>query len=148
MSKVELNVFQIFSIYFQLTFHRLRKSVRKPRINYGYSSTLCSMFITSILRKSKGVSYSFKRQLQKIVKHTQTIRQLLTDELFECVWPFVGLTLKGLRLIIKYEITFNSSTSAIILCTIFLEKYRTPYAPSSSAKALISKTTYSQLWIC
>ena len=23
-----------------------------------------------------------------MVKHTQTIRQLIADELFECVWPF------------------------------------------------------------
>ena len=30
----------------------------------------------------------FKFQPHKMVKHTQTIRGLITDELFECVWPF------------------------------------------------------------
>ena len=29
-------------------------------------------------------------------KHTQTIRRQIADELFECVWPFVKLALKGL----------------------------------------------------
>ena len=32
-----------------------------------------------------------------MVKHTQTIRQQITDELFECVWAFVKLALKGLN---------------------------------------------------
>ena len=31
-----------------------------------------------------------------MVKHIQTIRRLTTDELFECVWSFVGLAFKGL----------------------------------------------------
>ena len=41
----------------------------------------------------------FKRQPNKMVKHTQTIRRqqsATVDELFECVWPFCGVdTLKG-----------------------------------------------------
>ena len=37
-------------------------------------------------------SLLFKRQPHKMVKHTQT----KTDELFEYVWPFVRLALKGL----------------------------------------------------
>ena len=32
-----------------------------------------------------------------MVKHTQTIRQQITDELFECVWPFCEIGAKGLR---------------------------------------------------
>ena len=32
-----------------------------------------------------------------MVKHTQTVRRLRADELFECVCSFVGLALKGLR---------------------------------------------------
>ena len=32
----------------------------------------------------------FKLQPRKMVKHTQTIRQQIADELFECVWPFCG----------------------------------------------------------
>ena len=39
-----------------------------------------------------------KRQLHKMVKHTQTIRRLFTDELFQFD-HFVGLALKGLKLI-------------------------------------------------
>ena len=27
----------------------------------------------------------------KMVKHTQTIRRQIADELFECVWPFCGI---------------------------------------------------------
>ena len=30
-----------------------------------------------------------------MVKHAQKIRQQIADELFECVWPFEGLALKG-----------------------------------------------------
>ena len=33
----------------------------------------------------------FKRQYHKMVKHTQTIRWQIADELFECVWPFCGI---------------------------------------------------------
>ena len=32
-----------------------------------------------------------------MVKHTQTTRRQFADELFECVWPFVKLALKGLK---------------------------------------------------
>ena len=31
-----------------------------------------------------------------MIKHTQTIRRQTAYKLFECVWPFVGLALKGL----------------------------------------------------
>ena len=30
--------------------------------------------------------YPFKRQSRKMVKHIQTIRRQIADELFECVW--------------------------------------------------------------
>ena len=33
-----------------------------------------------------------------MVKHTQTIRRQFVDELFECVWPFCGISVKGLKL--------------------------------------------------
>ena len=33
-------------------------------------------------------SLTFKRQYHKMVKHTETIRRQIADELFECVWPF------------------------------------------------------------
>ena len=29
--------------------------------------------------------------MRKLVKHTQTIRRQLVNELFECVWPFCGV---------------------------------------------------------
>ena len=32
-----------------------------------------------------------KRQFHKMVKHTQTIRRQIKDELFEYVWPFFGI---------------------------------------------------------
>ena len=32
-----------------------------------------------------------KRQPQKMVKQTQTIRRQTADEFFECVWPFCGV---------------------------------------------------------
>ena len=31
-----------------------------------------------------------------MAKHTQTFRRQFANELFECVWPFCGLVLKGL----------------------------------------------------
>ena len=34
---------------------------------------------------------SFKRQPHKMLKQTQTIRRLIADELFECVWSFCGI---------------------------------------------------------
>ena len=49
--------------------------------NYNLSSVLASVY-----------SLSLKRQPHKMVKHTRT----KTDELFECVWSFVRLALKGL----------------------------------------------------
>ena len=33
----------------------------------------------------------FNCQFHKMVKHTQTIRRQIPDELFECVWPFCGI---------------------------------------------------------
>ena len=37
------------------------------------------------------VFLSIKRQSQKMVKHAQTIRRQIADELFECVWTFCGI---------------------------------------------------------
>ena len=31
-----------------------------------------------------------------MAKHTQTFRRQFANDLFECVWPFCGLVLKGL----------------------------------------------------
>ena len=31
------------------------------------------------------------RRFHKMVEHTQTIRQQVADELFECVWSFCGI---------------------------------------------------------
>ena len=35
--------------------------------------------------------YPFKRQINKMAKHTQTIRWQFAYQLFECVWPFYGI---------------------------------------------------------
>ena len=37
---------------------------------------------------------AFKQYIHKMVKHTQAIRQLTANELFECVWPFCGVGAK------------------------------------------------------
>ena len=39
-------------------------------------------------------AWPFKRQSHKIVKHTQTIRRQIADELFECVWQFCEIRAK------------------------------------------------------
>ena len=36
-------------------------------------------------------SLAFKRQINKVAKHTQTIRRQFDGELFESVWPFCGI---------------------------------------------------------
>ena len=42
----------------------------------------------------------FKRQSHKMVKHTQTIRRQIADELFECVWPFCETGTKRVKVYI------------------------------------------------
>ena len=37
------------------------------------------------------MSSPLKRQYHKMFKHTQTTRQQIAEELFECVWPFCGI---------------------------------------------------------
>ena len=41
-----------------------------------------------------------------MVKHTQTIRRQIADELFECVSPFCGLALKELNM---FQHTFSDT---------------------------------------
>ena len=43
-----------------------------------------------------------------MVKHTQTIRQQIADDLFECFDHFVGLALKGLTLIKSMTLKFQT----------------------------------------
>ena len=38
-----------------------------------------------------------------MAKHTQTIRRQVANELFECVWHFVGLVIKGLKITKVYS---------------------------------------------
>ena len=47
-------------------------------------SRICSRGAFELL--SPLICYPFKRQSHKMVKHNQTIRQQIADELFECVW--------------------------------------------------------------
>ena len=42
-----------------------------------------------------------------MVKQTQRIRQQIAVELFECVWHFVGLELKGLNILTKILLIIN-----------------------------------------
>ena len=37
------------------------------------------------------VGKTFKSQINKVAKHTPTIRWQFPDELLECVWPFCGI---------------------------------------------------------
>ena len=53
-----------------------------------------------------------------MVRHTQTICPDIADELFECVWPFLGLALKGLMqnaVIIYFSVFLGSVTNYLFL---------------------------------
>ena len=45
----------------------------------------------SLVTSSINRIWPFKRQFHKMVKHTETIRRQIAEELFECVWPFCGI---------------------------------------------------------
>ena len=49
-----------------------------------------------------------------MAKHTQTIRRQIADELFECVWPFVNLALKGLKSFSSNVIIFLPETHLML----------------------------------
>ena len=49
--------------------------------------------------------WSFKRQSNKMVKHTQTIRRQIADAFFEYVWPFCEIDAKKIKIIAsKYSL--------------------------------------------
>ena len=62
-------------------------------INYlVFPNENCNIVTYSYFDKMKmPETEPFKRQFHKIVKHTQTIRRQIADELFECVRPFCGI---------------------------------------------------------
>ena len=74
----------------------------KVGLSHG-KSTLWLVFYPHVLCKCRYNAFNlscdlkrphdelFKRQYQKMVKHTQTIPGQIADELFECVWPFCGI---------------------------------------------------------
>ena len=45
----------------------------------------------NIWKRWHEISYLFKRQPLKMVKHTQAIRRQFAEELFEFVWRFCGV---------------------------------------------------------
>ena len=52
-----------------------------------------------------------------MVKHTQTIRRQIADELFECVWPFCeigGKTVKVMYFWFLFENTFENIEIEIV----------------------------------
>ena len=63
-----------------------------------YNISISNVVVAKILEihYSHLVFLTFKRQSHKMVKHTHTIRRQFADELFENVWPFCELALKGL----------------------------------------------------
>ena len=64
-----------------------------------------------------------------MAKHTQTIRRLFADELFECVWPFCGLALNGLKALLNgYKLADNmvevySLQASLLLPSSIHEEY-------------------------
>ena len=45
-----------------------------------------------------------------MVKHTQTVRQQITDELFELVWPFCGIAAQRVKVVwLSVDLTKRSS---------------------------------------
>ena len=79
-------------------FSVVRVTMRTPTLKYntltkfpavsikGYRIIFLSLFKWLIQ-----IAQPFMRQLHKMAKHTQTIRRLLADEWFECVWPLCGV---------------------------------------------------------
>ena len=41
--------------------------------------------------------------MNKVAKHTQTIRRQFADELFECVWPFCGIGAERVKPTVLYN---------------------------------------------
>ena len=56
----------------------------------------------------------FNNIIYKMATHTQTIRRQIADELFECVWPFVNLALKGLKSFSSNVIIFLPETHLML----------------------------------
>ena len=44
-----------------------------------------------------------------MIKHTQTIRRQIADEMFECVWSFCEVGAKGVKKLIFYIIKLVNS---------------------------------------
>ena len=67
----------------------------------------------------------YHKQYHKMVRHTQTICRDIADELFECVWPFLGLALKGLmrNAVIIYFSVFLGSVTNYLFLFLFLVIY-------------------------
>ena len=65
-----------------------------------------------------------KHQYHEMAIDTQTIRQQIDNEFFECVWPFVGLALKGFRQIKWWVKDWLITKNAILLpTTLFFWKF-------------------------
>ena len=47
-----------------------------------------------------------------MVKHSQTIRRQITDELFECVWPFCETGAKRVKTLTHYK----TDLKCVVIC--------------------------------
>ena len=81
-----------------------------PNENYHSNVVMVHEFINSKLQKTikSGVtclpySYPFKRQSNKMVKHTERIRRLLPTNCLGVFDHFVGLVLKGLKIATNFQ---------------------------------------------
>ena len=64
---------------------------------------VCKKICIIIIEYSLRTFVNTKRQPHKLVKHTQTIRRLLSTNCLSVFDQFVGLVLKGLRLVLKWD---------------------------------------------
>ena len=63
---------------------------------------------------------TIKRESHKMVKHTQTIRWQIADELFECVWSFCGIGAKRVKLKEMWE----GCTSVTLKFFLIIKNYK------------------------
>ena len=65
---------------------------KKSFVNFRFHSFPCRFF--ALVKNRFHYVQPFKCQSHEMVKHTQTIRRQIADELLECVWPFCEICAK------------------------------------------------------
>ena len=86
-----------FYLYLGCPSKALRNFVFIPETSQGWKSERPGIAVDKIFQMEDLVgdcylrSYENQKRINKMAKHTQTIRRQFADELFECVWPFCGI---------------------------------------------------------